>query len=135
MKNQRTCGQGLAERSVLPAKMGGVISALAEILELHMKALDLTDESAKKERDAYRQLTREHQKVAAQLQATAQRMAGYRDLPMGRHDQKAMSSPQVREAFEKFVTREQELEALLQNQIDEDRRMLIEMVGGGRGRG
>jgi hypothetical protein len=134
MKNEPTCGQGLAERSVLPAKVGGVISSLAEILELHMKALDLTDENAKKEHDAYRQLTREYQKIAAQLEATAQRMAGYRDLPMGRHDQKAMSCPQVREAFEKFVTREQELEALLQNRIDEDRRMLIEMVGGGGGR-
>jgi hypothetical protein len=92
MKNEPTCGQGLAERSVLPAKVGGVISSLAEILELHMKALDLTDENAKKEHDAYRQLTREYQKTATQLQATAQRMAGYRDLPMGGHDQKAMSS-------------------------------------------
>jgi hypothetical protein len=134
MKNEPTCGQGLAEHSVLPAKVGGLIASLAEILELHMKALDLTDENAKKEHDAYLQLAREYQKIATQLQATAQRMAGYRDLPMGRHEEKAMSSPRFREAFEKFVTREQELEGLLQNRIDEDRRMLIEMAGAGGAR-
>jgi hypothetical protein len=44
------------------------------------------------------------------------------------------TGPLRREAFEKFVTREQELEGLLQNRIDEDRRMLIEMAGAGGGR-
>ena len=134
MKNQRTCGQGLAEHSVLPAKLGELIASLAEILELHMKALDLTDENSRKEHAAYLALSREYRKIAAQLQATAKQMAGYQDLPMGRHDEKAMSSPQIRGAFEKFVTREQELEGLLQNRIDEDRRLLIEMVGAGGGR-
>jgi hypothetical protein len=134
MKNQRTCGQGLAEHSVLPAKLGELIASLAEILELHMKALDLTDENSRKEHAAYLALSREYRKIAAQLQATAKQMAGYQDLPIGRHDEKAMSSPQIRGAFEKFVTREQELEGLLQNRIDEDRRLLIEMVGAGGGR-
>jgi hypothetical protein len=61
-------------------------------------------------------------------------MAGYRDLPMGRHEEKAMSSPRFREAFEKFVTREQELQALLQKRIEGDRQMLIEMAGAGGNR-
>jgi hypothetical protein len=134
MKNEPTCGQGLAEHSVLPAKLGELIASLAENLELHMNTLDLTDENSRKEHAAYLELSREYRKIAAQLQATAKQMAGYQDLPMGRHDQKAMSSPQIRGAFEKFVTREQELEGLLQNRIDEDRRLLIEMVGAGGGR-
>ena len=134
MKNQRTCGQGLAEHSVLPAKLGELIASLAENLELHMNTLDLTDENSRKEHAAYLALSREYRKIAAQLQATAKQMAGYQDLPIGRHDEKAMSSPQIRGAFEKFVTREQELEGLLQNRIDEDRRLLIEMVGAGGGR-
>jgi len=134
MKNPRTCGQGLAEHSVLPAKLGELIASLAENLEIHMKALDLTDESSKKEHDAYLELASDYREIATQLQATAKQMAGYRDLPMGRHDAKAMASPKVRQAFEKFVTREQELEGLLQNRIDEDRRMLIEMAGAGGGR-
>jgi len=134
MKNEPTCGQGLAEYSVLPANVGELISSLAEILELHMKALDLTDENSKKEHAAYLELSHEYRKIATELQATARQMAGYQDLPMGRHDQKVMASPTIREAFEKFVTREQELEGLLQNRIDEDRRMLIEMAGAGGGR-
>ena len=54
---------------------------------------------------------------------------------MGRHEEKAMSSPRFREAFEKFVTREQELQALLQKRIEGDRQMLIEMAGAGGDRG
>ena len=88
MKNEPTCGQGLAEHSVLPAKLGELIASLAENLELHMNTLDLTDENSRKEHAAYLELSREYRKIAAQLQATAKQMAGYQDLPMGRHDQK-----------------------------------------------
>jgi hypothetical protein len=115
--------------------VGELIASLAENLELHMKALDLTDENSQKEHDAYVELAREYRKIATPLHATAKRMAGYRDLPMGRHDQEAMSSLKVREAFEKFVTLEQELLALLQKREEEDRRMLVEMTGAGGGRG
>ena len=129
MADQPTCGQGLAEHSALPAKLGALTAAVAENLELHMRALDLGDASAVRERDAYRELAQEHRTTAAQLRATAERMAGYRDLPMGRHDPKAMSSPKVREAFAQFVTLEQELLALLQNRIERDRQMLSAMGG------
>src|SRR5688572_3225526 len=131
MENQPTCGRGLAEHAVLPAKLGELIGALAENLETHMKALDLKDENSRKEYDAYRELATDHRKIATALQATARQMAGYRDLPMGRHDQKAMSAPNVREAFEKFVRLEQELLALLQGRLEQDRRMLVEMAGSG----
>jgi hypothetical protein len=60
-------------------------------------------------------------------------MAGYRELPMGRHDPAVMSSAQVRQAFEKYVAREQELLTLLQARIDADRGMLREMAAAGRG--
>jgi hypothetical protein len=133
MENQPTCGKGLAEHSVLPAKMGELTASVAENLELHMTALDVSDENSKRERDAYLELVKEHRKLASQLRATAERMADYRDLPMGRHDFGAMSAPRFREAFERFVTLEQELLALLQKKVEQDRKMLIQMgrVGGG----
>jgi hypothetical protein len=56
-------------------------------------------------------------------------MAAYRDLPTGRHDEKAMSGPQVRAAFEKFVKVEQELVAMLQKRVEQDRIMLSAMGG------
>ena len=133
MENQPTCGKGLAEHSVLPGKMGELIASVADNLELHITALDLTDDNSRKEQDAYRALAKDHREIASQLQATANKMAGYRDLPMGRHDQRAMSDPKFREAFERFITLEQELLALLQTKVEQDRKMLIQMgrAGGG----
>jgi hypothetical protein len=129
MQGQRTCGQGLAENSVLPAKLGELIAALAENLEVHMKALDPKDKNARKEHDAYRKLATELRRIGDELEAIAAEMARYRDLPMGRHDEKAMSAPPVRTAFEKFVTLEQDLGALFQKKVEQDRPMLSAMGG------
>ena len=60
--------------------------------------------------------------MAAQLQTTAEHMAGYRDLPMGRHDQRAMAAPEGIEAFRKFVRVEQDLLAMLRTAIERDQR-------------
>jgi hypothetical protein len=124
---QPTCGKGLAENSVLPENLGALIAAMAENLEIHMKALDLTDQNSRLEYDAYEKLVEELQQTASQLKAIANEMAGYRDLPMGRHDQKAMTQPRVRDIFEKFVDRKRELLALLQQTIARDDLLLQTM--------
>jgi hypothetical protein len=129
MASQPTCGKGLAEHSVLPAKMGEWTAAVAENLELHTEALDLTDESSRRERDAYVELAKQYRQIANELETTARRMAGYPDLPMGRHDPKAMASPKLRDAFERFVSLEQDLLTLLQKRVEQDRRMLSAMGG------
>jgi hypothetical protein len=49
MEEEPTCGKGLAEQSVLPAKLGQLMASLADNLEVHLKALDLTDENARQE--------------------------------------------------------------------------------------
>jgi hypothetical protein len=125
--NQSTCGQGLAENSVIPAKLGELSASMAQILEVHMEALDLEDEDAKKEHGVYVKLVKEQREAAAQLMAIAEQMAGSRDLPMGRHDQNAMSSATVVEAFENFVMVEQQLLTLLQQRVEQDRGMLGEI--------
>jgi hypothetical protein len=51
-------------------------------------------------------------------------MAGARDLPMGRHDEKAMSHPRVHETFEKFVRHKQGLLALLEQTSARDEQVL-----------
>jgi hypothetical protein len=93
----------------------------------------LNDENSRKEHEAYLELSQKHRQIAAELRATAERMAGYRDMPMGRHDQRAMSAPGPLEAFGTFVKLEQELLALLQEKLGKDRKMLTEMreAGGG----
>ena len=129
METPQTCGQGLAENSVLPAKLSELIGSMAEILEIHMGSLDLQDNDSRLEHEAYRELVSEQRRNAAKLGETARRMAGYRDMPMGRHDMSAMSAPKAVEAFEKFVKLEEELLLMLEKRLVADRKTLSEMRG------
>lgn len=128
MDDQQTCGKGLADRSTLTAALGELVASTARVLEVHMKALDLTDENGKREYDAYRELASAHRRIAIELADTAQRMMGYRTLPMARHDMAAMMSPAPRHAFAGFVTQEQALASLLDARLAEDRAMLDAMT-------
>jgi hypothetical protein len=120
MTDHPTCGQGLAEHAVLPAKLGELTAAVAAVLEVHMQVLDVTDENARKEYEAYRELVAAHRLAAGQLATIAKQMAGYRDLPMGRHKMEAMRGPAVHQSFQAFVERAQELLALLQQTVERD---------------
>src|SRR5688572_29905758 len=117
MNDQPTCGKGLAENAVLPAKLGDLVGSMADVLEAHLPALDITDEPSRVEHEAYMDLTREHREAALQLKAIADQMAGYRDLPMGRHIEHAMTAPRVLDSFQRFVRSQQELLALLQQRV------------------
>jgi hypothetical protein len=131
MDDYPTCGEGLAENAALPAKLGELTTSVAGILEAHMSALDLTDERSKREYEAYRILADDHRRAGLQLKAIGEQMAGYRDLPMGRHDTRAMASSAVAESFRRFVELELELLALLQGRVEQDRQMLAAMGVGG----
>ena len=124
MSEEQTCGKGLAENSVLPAKLGELISAMASNLDTHRQALDLTDQNSRAEDEAYEKLLKDLRQIAAQLSVTASEMAGYRDLVMGRHHQKAMTHPRVRQAFEQFIQRKGELMELLKQTDDRDIQLL-----------
>jgi hypothetical protein len=129
MDEQQTCGRGLAEHSALPAQLAEVTEAMASNLQVHMQALELDDEPAREEHAVYLRLVEEQRQAAARLRAVANEMAAARDLPMGRHDAQTMSSPEVGDAFQRFVKAKQELLALLQGMVEQDRRMLAEMSG------
>jgi len=129
MDEQPTCGKGLAQHSALTAALGELVAATARVLEVHMKALDLTDEHSKREYDAYRELASAHRRIAIELAETAHRMAGYRTLPMGRHDMAAMMSPAPRHAFAGFIEHEEALATLLQARLAQDKAMLSAMSG------
>ena len=129
MVEQPTCGQGLAAHAALPARLAEVTEAIASNLQMHMQALELDDEPARQEHAVYLRLAEEQRQAAARLRAVANEMAAARDLPMGRHDAQTMSSPEVGDAFQHLVTAKQELLALLQGMVEQDRRMLAQMGG------
>jgi len=124
-----SCGDGVAQQSILAEKLADLTAAMAAVLEVHQGALDLTDPSTQAELEAYQKVVHALRASAAQLKATALQMAASRHVPMGRHDEAAMSSPETLKAFTDFVTAEQELLTLLQDAVEEHQRMLAEMQG------
>jgi hypothetical protein len=127
-----TCGQGLAENSALPARISELLATLAQVLETHRRALDLEDENSRHEDEVYRELAEQFRGVAAALRSTAERMASHAGLPMGRHRLEEVASPRMRGMFLKFLSLEQELQALLQKRFERDSALLLQMVGAGR---
>jgi hypothetical protein len=127
MDEQQTCGRGLAEHSVLPARLAEVIEAMADNLRVHMGALELDDEPAREEHAVYLRLAEEQRQAAGRLRAIAGEMAAAHDLPMGRHDLQTLSSPEVAGAFRHLVAARRELAATLQRMAEEDQRMLAAM--------
>jgi hypothetical protein len=127
MEKQQTCGKGLAKHSILPAKLAELIASTAKNLELHMETLDLTDSNSRREYEAYQNLVKEHQEISTRLGKTAREMDGYRDLPMGIHDQKKLSDPVVINAFKKYTNLEQEVLTILNKQIEQDQEMITEL--------
>ena len=119
-----TCGQGLAEHSVLPDKLSDVMTAMAETLEVHRTALDLADATTRPEDVAYRDLAERQRAAAAQLRAIAGEMAGHLELPMGRHRIEVLTSPAAVSAFERFVASERDLLGLLQQAVARHEAML-----------
>jgi hypothetical protein len=119
-----TCGQGLAEHSVLPGKLSEVMESMAETLEVHRTALDLDDEDTRAEDVAYRDLAEQQRAAAAQLRAIAGEMAGHVDLPMGRHRFEVLTSSAAVAAFERYVASERDLLGLLERAVARHEAML-----------
>lgn len=129
MAEEATCGVGLAEHSTLPAKLAELTASVAENLEVHMGTLDLEDEDARQEHAVYEKLAAAHRDVAERLHTTGEAMAASRDLPMGRHDEAALSSPKLLEAFQRMVQVERELLGLLQTRVEQHQQMLAQIRG------
>jgi hypothetical protein len=67
-----------------------------------------------------------HRQSAAELRSIGEEMAGYRDLPMAKHDANVMSSSEA-DAFGKLVAVEEDLLALFRERLAEDQEMLAEV--------
>jgi hypothetical protein len=127
MDEAPTCGKGLAQTSPLPTTMAELMGAMADVLDAHLPSLDPSDPASTREREAYRSLVEDHRDAARQLQAIGAQMAGYRDLPMGRHDKAVLGGPAAVSAFKRFVDREHALLELLQQRLADDHDMLQSM--------
>ena len=125
MDEPQTCGEGLAQRADLPARLSVLMAAMAEVLETHQQALDLTDENARMEQAAYQQLVADYRRLTSELRATADHMLGCRDLPIARHHAAAMLGPENHSALATLVERERVLAAFLKMWFEEDQALLV----------
>jgi len=129
MNKPQTCGQGLAEHSVVPSTLADLMSSLADNLERHADAL-LDDEAARTEHAAYLTLFTRARDIAVALESLGDQMAGSRDLPMGGHDIAKLSSPEAVGAFERYVQITRDLIARLQR-LDVQNEQTLAMMRGG----
>lgn len=121
--DQPTCGKGIAANAELPLALSKTLAAVRENLAQHLRTLN-RDPASKPEHDAYVELVRQHDELTAGLQKLADQMAGCRDLPMANHDEQAMASPALLEAFERLVNEEDALTTLLKDRLEQHRSML-----------
>jgi hypothetical protein len=127
MENEWTCGKGLAANAALPGVVGDFVAAMADVLAVHQQALDLDDENARPEHDAYGTLVGELRAVSARLAAIAARMIGYRDLPMGRHDHQKMAGHDAVAVLERMIQAERTLLSRIQAAVREQEAILGQM--------
>ncbi|HYI12698.1 MAG TPA: hypothetical protein VEK57_26850 [Thermoanaerobaculia bacterium] len=124
MSDEATCGKGLAANSILPARLAAVTAAMAEVLDGHRTSLDLDAVAGRAEDAAYVTLTDGFRDVSAALTALADRMAGYRDLPMAIHDEAALMTPAATATFATYVQSERDLLHWLQDSVRQHTEML-----------
>ena len=129
MEAPRTCGNGLAQRSALPARLSALAAAIADVLEGHQESLDPTDEHARTEQAANEAVIGDFRNLASQLRGVANRMASYRDLPPARHNQDAAAAA-MRDPLVALVDSERQVLMVLENWIKEDASMLTVISGG-----
>lgn len=121
MEEEPTCGRGLAQSTAVPAGLAAVAAGLAQNLEIHTRALDLGDAAAAQELGVYERIARSLRTAAANLQTAAAEMASAVDLPMAAHDLAAVTTPDVLDAFERYVGAEDDLRRLLDaRQVDNE---------------
>ena len=123
-----SCGAGIAKHAENPAKLAVMFEGLAETLELHRRMLVLSDANARAEDEVYQELAARWREVAQKTAEASARMAAQHALPMGAHDESAWSDDHLR-AFEKFVTAQAEVHALLNEAAPRDEQMLAAMKG------
>jgi hypothetical protein len=121
-----TCGKGLAASAVLPAKLGALIAAMAELLDNHARSLSEDDANSGRELTAYKRLVKDQRAIAASLTGLAAAMESYRGLPAAPHEESVLADQKSRDVFAAFVDAEESVVTVLQEQIAEYRAMLSE---------
>jgi hypothetical protein len=119
-----TCGKGLAANAALPEAIGTLLGALATVLELHTRSLDLSEGSGRAEYVAYMSLVMQQRLIASALATLSDEMSGYADLPVAGHDLAVLGAPESAAAFHALVEAERMLLHRLSATVEEHTQIL-----------
>jgi hypothetical protein len=114
-----TCGKGVASNAELPEQLANLIAAIADVLEHHMTALPVSDESARAEIEGYAAVVARARDAESALHDMAREMRAKRDLPAAPHDMSVLMAPAAQELFVSLVEKERTLSALLERRLRE----------------
>ena len=107
--DEPTCGKGLAKNAVVPERMARLLQATANVLENHIRSLNRKDSSGNREIEAYERLVRDHRAAAIQVDALAEAMRSYRDLPVAEHDMSALGDARSVDVMDALVRADEAL--------------------------
>jgi uncharacterized protein YndB with AHSA1/START domain len=127
-----TCGVGVAQHAAIVAAAGAMFEGLADTLALHRQMLRGDEPATRQEDGVYADLAERWSRIRTQVQEAAAFMEAQRDLPMAEHDESAWGDAHLR-AFDKFVTAQSHLFALLRVAVPRDEKMLASMRDPARG--
>lgn len=118
-----TCGQMMASRAPIPAKLSEAAGTVADMLEAHA-ALMAKDKESVNEAKMLKALAKSHRAASAALLKTSEEMKKAASTPAAPHDMaKMMSDPKLTEANKKMMELQKEIIALLQKAMAEDEAM------------
>ncbi len=122
-----TCGQMIASKAPMPAKMGEMMEHFGMYAQGHAKTVDKKDKTGKAEIALMTRMAKDHLALAKSLKAMAAAMEKGKDIPHPAHDEKAMMDPALMEHMKMGVAAQKELA----NMMLEDARKMDEMFKGG----
>lgn len=119
-----TCGKGIASNAELPEQLANLIAAIADVLEHHMTALPVSDESARAEIEGYAAVVARARDAESALHAMAREMRAKRDLPAAPHDMSVLMSPAAQDLFVSLSEKERTLSGLLERRLREHAQLI-----------
>lgn len=117
----KSCGQHMADKAVLPNKMVELMTAVADTMEAHaafMVANAKGNKDAIAEADGLKAIAKDHRELATMMGKTATNMTNAGKWPNVPHDMnKMMSDAKIKEAMARMLKTEKEMSALMQQDI------------------
>jgi hypothetical protein len=119
--DNKSCGQHMADRAVLPSKMTELMTSVADMMDAHaafMIANAKGNKDAMAEAEGMKMLAKDHRELSTMMSKTATNMTNAAKWPNAPHDMnKMMADPKIQETMKRLLKNEKEMHALMQQDI------------------